>query len=138
MVGVQATLNIVEGERYKRVPDEVKKYALGYYGKLLAPVAPDVLDRIVTNGAPSIALTPPTDEPVVAELQRQFPGADGDELLLRSAFPPHLLEDKTPEPEAHRTRMDIGALVNALLNGKDLGSVRIETGRNVAVTLDWQ
>lgn len=138
LVGVQATLNIVEGERYKRVPDEVKKYALGYYGKLLAPVAPDVLDRIVTNGAPSIALTPPTDEPVVAELQRQFPGADGDELLLRSAFPPHLLEDKTPEPEAHRTRMDIGALVNALLNGKDLGSVRIETGRNVAVTLDWQ
>src|SRR3546814_3726821 len=46
-VGVQATLNVIEGERYARVPDEVKKYALGYYGKLLSPVDPDVLDRIV-------------------------------------------------------------------------------------------
>ena len=41
-VGTQAVLNVVQGERYRMVPDEVKKYALGYYGKLLAPVDPDV------------------------------------------------------------------------------------------------
>ena len=58
LVGTQAVLNVVQGERYRTVPDEVKKYALGYYGKLLAPVDPDVLDRIVANGSPRIALKP--------------------------------------------------------------------------------
>jgi oxaloacetate decarboxylase alpha subunit len=31
-VGIQAVLNVLHGERYRYVPDEVKKYALGYYG----------------------------------------------------------------------------------------------------------
>ena len=33
-VGVQATLNVLTGSRYTQVPDEMKKYALGYYGCL--------------------------------------------------------------------------------------------------------
>ena len=37
LVGVQATLNVLEGERYARIPDEVKRFALGYYGTLPAP-----------------------------------------------------------------------------------------------------
>ena len=40
-VGTQAALNILHGERYAIVPDEVKKYVLGYNdGKLLGPVRP--------------------------------------------------------------------------------------------------
>ena len=32
----QATINVVQGERYKTIPDEVRKYARGYYGRLAA------------------------------------------------------------------------------------------------------
>ena len=72
-VGIQAVLNVVHGERYRYVPDEVKKYALGYYGKLLAPVDPDVLDRIVANGSPHIALKPEPLAPALAKLREQYP-----------------------------------------------------------------
>ncbi len=85
-VGTQAVLNIVHGERYRFVPDEVKKYALGYYGKLLAPVEPDILDRIVANGSPQIALRPEPAPPAVAGLRRRFPNASDDERLLRAMF----------------------------------------------------
>ena len=85
-VGTQAVLNVVQGERYRTVPDEVKKYALGYFGKLLAPVDPDVLDRIVSNGSPGIALKPTPLEPAVDKLRRQYPNADDDERLLRFMF----------------------------------------------------
>ncbi len=85
-VGTQAVLNVVQGERYRTVPDEVKKYALGYFGKLLAPVDPDVLDRIVSNGSPSIPLKPATLAPAVGKLRRQYPEADDDERLLRYMF----------------------------------------------------
>ena len=30
----QATLNVVQGERYRTIPDEIRKYARGYYGRL--------------------------------------------------------------------------------------------------------
>jgi oxaloacetate decarboxylase (Na+ extruding) subunit alpha len=85
-VGTQAVLNVMHGERYRYVPDEVKKYALGYYGRLLAPVEPDVLDRIVANGSPDIALTPQPLALAVSALRKKYPDADDDERLLRFMF----------------------------------------------------
>ena len=86
VVGTQAMLNVVRGERYEIIPDEVKKYALGYYGKLLAPVEPDILDRIIENGSPQIGLTPPPLEPVVPLLRKKYPGMSDEERLLRFSF----------------------------------------------------
>jgi len=86
LIGVQATLNIIRGERYAVVPDEVKKYSLGHYGKLLAPVDPNVLDRIVSNGSQYIAREPRRPEPALPALLKKFPRADDDELLLRHSF----------------------------------------------------
>ncbi len=86
-VGTQAVLNIIRGDRYAIVPDEVKKYALGYYGKLLAPVDPEVLDRIIENGSKRIALKPAPPGPAVAKLRAAYPSASDDERLLRYQFP---------------------------------------------------
>jgi len=86
LVGTQAVLNVVQGERYRVVPNEVKKYALGHYGKLLAPVDPDVLDRIVANGSSEILATAPALEPAVPALRRQYPAQGDDERLLRFMF----------------------------------------------------
>lgn len=86
IVGTQAVLNIIHRERYSVVPDEVKKYVLGYYGKLLGPVDPEVLDRIVANGSRAIAITPEPPAEGVADLRRKYPGADDDERLLRYMF----------------------------------------------------
>ena len=82
-VGTQAVLNVVHGERYRIVPNEVKKYALGYYGKLLAPVDPDALDRIVENGSKDISLKPAPLAPAVRALRKKYPNASDDERLLR-------------------------------------------------------
>jgi oxaloacetate decarboxylase alpha subunit len=86
LVGTQALINVVQGERYRVIPDAVKKYALGYYGKLLAPVEPDVLDRIVENGSQEIALTPSPPEPVVAKLRARYPNMSDEERLLRHMY----------------------------------------------------
>ena len=85
-VGTQAVLNVIHGERYRIVPDEVKKYVLGYYGKLLAPVQPDVLDRIIANGSPQIPLQPRALEPAVDRLRKKYPGMSDDERVLRFMY----------------------------------------------------
>jgi oxaloacetate decarboxylase (Na+ extruding) subunit alpha len=92
-VGIQAVLNVIHSERYLHVPDEVKKYALGYYGKLLAPVDPDALDRIVQNGSPRIALKPKPLAPGLANLRKQYPNANDDELALRSMYAGRQVDD---------------------------------------------
>ncbi|MFY9836562.1 MAG: pyruvate carboxylase subunit B [Xanthobacteraceae bacterium] len=92
-VGTQAVLNVVHGERYRHVPDEVKKYALGYYGKLLAPIDPNVLDAIVANGSAHIALAPTPLPPALARLRKRYPLASDDERALRSMFAGNQVDD---------------------------------------------
>lgn len=86
LVATQAVLNIVSGVRYGTVPNEIKKYALGYYGKPLAPVEPDVLDRIINNASSAIALKPAPLEPQVPAMRRKYPDMSDEERLLRHLY----------------------------------------------------
>ena len=42
----QAVMNVANGERYKVIPDEAIRYAIGRFGKPNVPIAPNVMDRI--------------------------------------------------------------------------------------------
>ena len=87
-VVTQAVYNFMSSERYSVIPDVVKQYALGHFGKLLAPVEADVMDRIVENGSQSIPLEPKPLAPAVPELQKTYPDASDEERLLRFMFSP--------------------------------------------------
>jgi len=47
MVGTQAVMNVMTGERYKMVPKEIKDYLHGLYGKSPAPVDEDIRKKII-------------------------------------------------------------------------------------------
>ena len=47
MVGTQAVMNVITGERYKMVPKEIKDYLHGLYGKSPAPVDEDIRKKII-------------------------------------------------------------------------------------------
>ena len=52
IVGTQAVLNVLLGERYRLVPEEVRKYVLGYYGRPPAPIDPQVRRLIIGDEEP--------------------------------------------------------------------------------------
>lgn len=52
IVGTQATLNILVGERWKIIPKEVKNYFLGFYGVPPAPVDPEIRKKAIGNENP--------------------------------------------------------------------------------------
>ncbi|MDE8670920.1 hypothetical protein PY310_20325 [Pseudarthrobacter sp. H3Y2-7] len=79
-------MNVISGERYSIVPNEIKKYALGYYGTLLAPIDPELHAKIVANGASDIALEPVPVAPMLPDLRVRYPGESIDLLLLRAMF----------------------------------------------------
>ena len=47
IVGIQAVLNVLNGERYKKVTKEVKDYLQGYYGRPPAPVNEEIRKMVV-------------------------------------------------------------------------------------------
>lgn len=52
MVGTQAVLNVLTGQRYKMVPNEIKAYVKGKYGKPILPINPDVAHLIIGDEQP--------------------------------------------------------------------------------------
>ncbi|WP_346674381.1 oxaloacetate decarboxylase subunit alpha [Enorma phocaeensis] len=52
MVGSQALMNVLSGERYKVVPKEIKDYVHGKYGKSPAPIDPEVQQKIIGDDEP--------------------------------------------------------------------------------------
>lgn len=88
LVGTLAVLNIVTGKRYSVVPDEVIQYAAGYYGEPVAPIEPNVLDKIMSMPRAKEILAHPPEQPDLAELRRRHgTGTDDDELILRALVP---------------------------------------------------
>ncbi len=49
IVGTQAVMNVLAGERYKTITNEVKRYLLGHYGAAPAPVDTTLQKRAVGN-----------------------------------------------------------------------------------------
>ncbi len=47
MVGTQAVMNVISGERYKLVPKEVNEYLRGLYGAAPAPVNEEIRHKII-------------------------------------------------------------------------------------------
>jgi len=131
IIAVQAMLNVVSGERYRSVPDEVKMYALGHFGKLLGPVDPQVLDRIVANGSAKVPLKLQLMEPALPGLRKAYPNMSEDERLLRYMFP-H--DDVNRTMAAKPLRLSVPGngpvfrLVEALANRPGLAHFELEKG----------
>ena len=52
IVGTQALLNVLQGERYKVVTKETKDYVKGLYGKPPAPIKPEIIKKIIGDEKP--------------------------------------------------------------------------------------
>ena len=85
-VGVQAAMNVIVGERYREVTDEVIQYALGFWGEEeAASMAPDVKDKILNRPrAKELSKWEPS-QVTRQELREKLggPSLSDEELLLR-------------------------------------------------------
>lgn len=91
IVGTQATMNVLMGERYKIIPEEVKQYVRGYYGKSPAPLDPELQRKAIGNEQP-ITCRPADMIPPGWEKAKNEIGdlADSDEDILSYALFPQI------------------------------------------------
>lgn len=84
-VGTQAAINVIVGERYKEVPDQIIQYALGFWGKEAPEVMdPDIKDRILSRPYAKEWINWEPPEPSIREVRQTFGANISDEdLILR-------------------------------------------------------
>jgi len=89
MVGTQALMNVLAGERYKLVPNEIKDYVRGLYGKSPVPIAADIKEKII--GKEAIVTVRPADlippQLPVFEAEISKYAKTPEDVLLYAAFP---------------------------------------------------
>ncbi|MDR3322515.1 MAG: pyruvate carboxylase subunit B [Synergistaceae bacterium] len=89
IVGTQAAMNVMVGERWKVIPKEVRQYFLGYYGRTPAPVDPEIQAK-ATVGEEPITCRP--GEKIPAEMEKLREEAGGwatqpEDVLSYAMFP---------------------------------------------------
>jgi oxaloacetate decarboxylase (Na+ extruding) subunit alpha len=128
----QATLNVIQGERYRTIPDEIHKYALGYYGRAAAPMAQDFVDRATGGAAPVTARAADFLAPGIPRLRSERgPFRDDDHLLLAAYYGDALI-DAVFVAENHRVNAPrfvttpVLEMLDYVTRDKDIRSARIK------------
>ncbi len=87
----QSVLNVVQGERFKSVPDEVKRYACGFYGRLAASPSPEFLERANLEAFRKREEGHLAKKKTIDDLRRICgQGASDGDLLLAAFYPKDL------------------------------------------------
>jgi pyruvate/oxaloacetate carboxyltransferase len=86
----QAVLNVMQGERYKTIPDEVRLYLRGHYGKLAGKPSAEVMNRANVIYDPSCR---PGEliKPALPDLRKKWGRSISREQLSLHAFYPQNL-----------------------------------------------
>jgi oxaloacetate decarboxylase alpha subunit len=81
-MGIQAVLNVVTGDRYSMVPDEVISYVLGHFGTPPGPINENVKDRIMALPQAKALLEWEPDQRSLAEIRQAYGVNLSDEELM--------------------------------------------------------
>jgi oxaloacetate decarboxylase alpha subunit len=94
IVGTQATLNIISGERYKMVTNETKNIVRGQYGKTPVEIRPEIRRKIIGDEVPITVRPADLLEPEYEKLAKEIAqyARNVEDVLSYALFPQVALE----------------------------------------------
>ncbi|MDP6175757.1 MAG: hypothetical protein QGF09_16470, partial [Rhodospirillales bacterium] len=132
-VGAQAVMNVIMGERYKQISDQVIQYAMGFWGEEeRGAVDKNLLDRICTSPRARELEGWQIPEPSIEEVRKQMGGTDldGDEFLLHFFAGGEAVAAMRAAPPPSEYSVDgtqpVVTLIKELMKKPNFSSVRIE------------
>ncbi|MEC7764875.1 MAG: biotin carboxyl carrier protein [Pseudomonadota bacterium] len=130
VVGTQALLNVVSGERYSTIPDEVTRYVLGRFGRPSMPLDENVEDRI-RNSKRAKELEAEPHMASLDELRKTIgTNLSDEEFILRAVMPAEQVDKMVARGPARRGysagTKPVMDLIRELTSRKGLGDVKIE------------
>ena len=109
IVGTQAVLNVLMGERYKVATKETKSILLGEYGQTVKPFNPEVVEKVLGADKDKAITCRPADliEPELDKIEKEMSRwKQQDEDVLSYALFPQQALDFFKYREAQQTKVD--------------------------------
>ncbi|UGS34400.1 hypothetical protein [Capillimicrobium parvum] len=129
-MGAQAVMNVVSGERYSMVPNEVVAYVRGVYGEPPAPVDPDVRDRVLASAGAASGRDGAAEMTLADHRRRLGATLDDEELLMRIVMPAEQMDAIRTSPALRATSAarPIVDLIRELGTRTDVSRVQVRKG----------
>ena len=107
IVGTQAVLNVVSGERYKMVTKESKKLLSGEFGQTVKPFNPEVQKKCIGDTKPITCRPAGLIKPQLADIEKEMAQwKQQDEDVLSYALFPQVATEFFKYREAQKTKVD--------------------------------
>lgn len=108
IVGTQAVLNVVSGERYKMVTKESKKLLSGEFGQTVKPFDPEVQKKCIGDTKPITCRPADLIKPQLADLEKEMSQwKKQDEDVLSYALFPQVATDFFKYRQAQQQKVDM-------------------------------
>ena len=110
IVGTQAVLNVVSGERYKMVTKESKKLLSGQFGQTVKPFDPEVQKKCIGDEKPITCRPADLIKPQLADIEKEMAQyKQQDEDVLSYALFPQVATEFFKYREAQQNKVDASA-----------------------------
>ncbi len=136
IVGTQAVLNVLTGERYKMVPKESKALVKGEYGKTPAPIPEEISKKILGDEKPITCRPADLLKPELESIRENAKELiEKDEDVLSYALFPQVFEKyiaekrKKNDPQPKTDEAEIAAVISAAV-----ASIEARPGYKLVVT----
>jgi len=130
IVLTQSVMNVMNGERYKVIPDEVIRYAIGRFGRPNVPIAGHVMDRIESLPRTKELRAEPSMASLAELRERLGKKLSDEEFLLRATMPAGQVDAMLAAGPAARhynpKLKPVISLIKQLGERRDLSHISIE------------
>jgi oxaloacetate decarboxylase alpha subunit len=107
IVGTQAVMNVIAGERYKMVPKETKALVKGEYGKTPAPISKEIVKKIIGDEEQITCRPADLIEPELNKIRNEMKEyLEQDEDVLSYALFPQVAKKFFEFRKAQKYRID--------------------------------
>jgi oxaloacetate decarboxylase alpha subunit len=107
IVGTQAVLNVITGERYKMIPKETKALVKGEYGKTPAPIHEEIMKKVLGDEEPITCRPADLIEPELGKIKEETKVyMEQDEDILSYALFPQVAENFFKFRQAQKYKVD--------------------------------
>ena len=87
IVGTQAVLNVMTGERYNMISKESQDLIQGKYGKLPAPPDAELLKKVLKGKEPTTCRPADLLDPEWDKFRQDMPGKSAEDVMVHALFP---------------------------------------------------
>lgn len=144
IVGTQATLNVLMGERYKMITNETKNYVRGLYGRPPGPIDPEVRrlcigdeEPITTRPADGLEPELPTRRQELVEMGMDFTEEDLVSYALFTQVALAFFERRDREERPDEEVAAIAAALVDLISAETTPAAPSQPGRREPATSAW-